>query len=114
LFRIASNSAIDYLRRKKSYTEVPVESLPHTLIDTMDPESQCISSARCTTMIKLIQQLPPVFRQALLLRELESMTYADIAQALDVSEGTVKSRIARARYRLVSELNQINDVENNP
>lgn len=113
LFRIASNSAIDYLRRNKLYTQVPIESLNHTLIDAMDPERQYMSSARCTTMIKLIQQIPPVFRQALLLRELEGMSYADIAQALDISEGTVKSRIARARYGLVSGLDQIDDVESN-
>lgn len=111
LFRIASNSAIDYLRRNKLYTQVPVESLSHTLIDAMDPERQCISSARCASMIKLILQLPPVFRQALLLRELEGMSYAEIAQALDISEGTVKSRISRARYGLVSGLNQIEGVE---
>ncbi len=114
LFRIASNSAIDYLRRNKLYTQIPIENITHSLADAMDPERQCISSARCAIMIKLIQQLPPVFRQALLLRELESMSYAEIARALNVSEGTVKSRIARARYGLVSSLNEIDDVENSP
>lgn len=111
LFRIASNSAIDYLRRNRLYTQVPLESLSHTQVDGMDPERQYISSARCSSMITLIQQLPPVFRQALLLRELEGMSYAEIAQALDVSEGTVKSRIARARYGLVSGLDQMDGVE---
>lgn len=111
LFRIASNSAIDYLRRNRLYTQVTLESVDHTLADGMDPEREYISSARCSGMISLIQQLPPLFRQALLLRELEGMSYAEIAQALDVSEGTVKSRIARARYGLVSGLDQLDGVE---
>jgi len=111
LFRIASNSAIDYLRRNRLYTQVSLESVDNTLADGMDPEREYISSARCSGMISLIQQLPPLFRQALLLRELEGMSYAEIAQALDVSEGTVKSRIARARYGLVSGLDQMDGVE---
>ncbi|MCW8907370.1 MAG: sigma-70 family RNA polymerase sigma factor [Sedimenticola sp.] len=111
LFRIASNSAIDYLRRNKLYTQVSLESVDGTLTGGMDPEHQYVSSARCSGMINLIQQLPPLFRQALLLRELEGMSYAEIAQALDVSEGTVKSRIARARYGLVSGLDQMDGVE---
>lgn len=98
LFRIASNSAIDYLRRNRLYTQVTLGSLDNTLVDSLDPEYHYISSARCSSMLSLIQQLPPVFRQALLLRELEGMSYSEIAQALDVSEGTIKSRIARARY----------------
>ena len=111
LFRIASNSAIDYLRRNRLYTQVSLESVGNTLTSGMDPEREYISSARCSGMISLIQQLPPLFRQALLLRELEGMSYAEIAQALNVSEGTVKSRIARARYGLVSGLGQIDGVE---
>ncbi len=51
-----------------------------------------------------IADLPEVFRVTIILREIEGLSYEEIAQATGVSLGTVKSRIARARQRLQSEL----------
>ncbi|HEY9813063.1 MAG TPA: sigma factor-like helix-turn-helix DNA-binding protein, partial [Candidatus Sericytochromatia bacterium] len=51
-----------------------------------------------------IAQLPEVFRTAILLREIEGMAYEEIAELTGVSLGTVKSRIARGRTRLQSQL----------
>jgi RNA polymerase sigma-70 factor (ECF subfamily) len=51
-----------------------------------------------------IADLPEVFRTTIVLREIEGMAYEEIAEITGVSLGTVKSRIARARQRLQSQL----------
>lgn len=58
-------------------------------------------------MIGALSELPPAFRQALLLRELEGMSYAEIAEVLAVAEGTVKSRVARARRMLLARVEAV-------
>lgn len=104
LFRIATNTTTDYLRRNKLWSYVPFDESCHTRDNGNDIEKQLDSAALCKEMIMLIQRLPPLFREALLLRELEGMSYTEIAQSLDINEGTVKSRISRARSSLVSGL----------
>lgn len=107
LFRIASNAATDYLRRNKLWNCVPIDELSHSLDTGIDLEQEYDAAVRCAAMIKLIEELPPLFRQALLLRELEGMSYAEIAQALELNEGTVKSRISRARSSLMDGLERV-------
>ena len=56
-----------------------------------------------------MDQLAPKFREALVLRELEGMTYRDIARVLDVAQGTVESRIHRARVKLAQLLKTLQE-----
>jgi RNA polymerase sigma-70 factor (ECF subfamily) len=56
-----------------------------------------------------MNQLSPKFREALVLRELEGMTYRDIARVLDVAQGTVESRIHRGRVKLAQILKSIQE-----
>ncbi|WP_254721843.1 sigma factor-like helix-turn-helix DNA-binding protein [Kovacikia minuta] len=51
-----------------------------------------------------IAELPDIFRTTIMLREIEGMTYEEIAEITQATLGTVKSRIARARYRLQVQL----------
>ena len=53
---------------------------------------------------RALDQLPPIFREALVLREIEGMSYKEIAQALQIPIGTVMSRISRARRQLQQSL----------
>ena len=57
-----------------------------------------------------IAALPVVFREALVLREIEDMSYEDIARVLDVPVGTVMSRLSRARALLRKSLSHIRPV----
>lgn len=63
----------------------------------------------------LLQQalsaLPPVFREVIVLKELEDMPYKDIALVVDIPIGTVMSRLARARALLKLELLKLHDHE---
>ena len=69
-----------------------------------DPEIQALASADKETLRRALEELPDVFREALVLRELEGMSYKEIADVTSVSIGTVMSRLARGRTRLRESL----------
>ena len=68
------------------------------------PEIHVLASAHKETLNRALEELPDVFREALVLRELEGMSYKQIADVTSVSLGTVMSRLARARTRLRQSL----------
>ncbi len=102
LFRIASNTTMDVLRRRKLVEYVP-------MVDDVDfpdlgegPEAQ-LQTRQSHAMLKAaLSRLPHELREILLLREFEDMPYEEISAALGICEGTVKSRLARARKALLS------------
>jgi RNA polymerase sigma factor (sigma-70 family) len=69
-----------------------------------DPEIHVLASAAKETLNRALEELPDVFREALVLREMEGMSYREIADVTSVSLGTVMSRLARARTRLRESL----------
>ena len=69
-----------------------------------DPEIQVLASADKETLHRALEELPDVFREMLVLREIEEMSYKEIADVTSVSLGTVMSRLARARTRLRQSL----------
>jgi RNA polymerase sigma-70 factor (ECF subfamily) len=71
------------------------------LVDPSDsPETATVRHDEITTMRELIEELPVPFREALVLRELEELSYQEIAEATEAPIGTVMSRLARARHLL--------------
>jgi RNA polymerase sigma-70 factor (ECF subfamily) len=64
------------------------------------PEALAFDRAARESIARALEQLPPEFREAVVLREMEGMSYSEIARVLDVPIGTVMSRLARARRRL--------------
>ena len=64
------------------------------------PEASLIVSADTTLLARALEELPVEFRVAIVLRELEGLSYKEIADLVDVPLGTVMSRLARARKRL--------------
>lgn len=69
-----------------------------------DPELQVLASADKETVHRALEGLPDMFREVLVLRELEGMSYKEIADVASISIGTVMSRLARARTRLRESL----------
>ena len=69
-----------------------------------DPELQVLASADKETVQRALSGLPDIFREVLVLREMEGMSYKEIADVASVSIGTVMSRLARARTRLRESL----------
>ena len=100
LYRLVSNAAIDCLRREKKYRDTgDVDDLE--LPDGgPSPQEQAEQSDTRTAVRRALDGLSPEHRQVLLLRFMQELDYGEIAQVLDVSEGTVKSRINRAKAKL--------------
>lgn len=100
LYRVATNAALDEGRRRGRRPQ-PVETLPEprptgSPIDTQVGARVDVDAA--------LARLPEEFRVAVVLRDLCDLDYAEIAEALDVPPGTVRSRIARGRAQLAEVL----------
>ncbi len=106
LFRIARNQAFDWLRRSKRVEFVALEEGQG--FDIADPaptpDAALETVQRLRALERALARLPAEHREILLLREIEEMSYEEIAGVLDVSLGTVKSRIARARAGLLEKM----------
>lgn len=105
LYRIAVNTAKNHLMsrgRRPASQDIDVsdaELYGHTeyLSDIDSPEAVVISDELQRTIMNCIASLPADLRTAITLRELEGMSYDEIAEAMDCPIGTVRSRIFRAR-----------------
>jgi RNA polymerase sigma-70 factor, ECF subfamily len=96
LCRIAINQAIDSHRRERPRLELD-EDLPDY---SRGPAEQAEAEAGASIVRQALAHLPPASRAALVLCEYEGLSYAEIAQALDIPLGTVMSRLNYARRRL--------------
>ncbi|WP_298014618.1 sigma-70 family RNA polymerase sigma factor [uncultured Castellaniella sp.] len=104
LFRIAHNLALDHLRRAKHVRLEPLEAGADVPDPAPGPERRLETAQRMRRLEQALAALAPAHREVLLLREIEEMSYEDIARALDLNLGTVRSRIARARAALLAVL----------
>ena len=78
--------------------------LPSELVERRDPEAVLADKNEATMLRARIEQLPEPFRETLVLRELEELSYKEIATITQVPIGTVMSRLARARQLLADLL----------
>jgi len=109
LLTILRNTFInDYRRRKLEPVAMDLEAVePHSIVREMaesDPEGSFFSQIVDEKVLEAIDALPTEFREVLVLSDMEGMSYADIAEALQVPVGTVKSRLFRARRQLQGAL----------
>jgi len=113
LYRIGINTAKNYLmamgRRAPTSTEVEADEAEgfeegEQLRDINTPESVLLSKEIAETVNSTIEKLPEELRTAIQLREIEGMSYEDIARVMDCPIGTVRSRIFRAREAIAEQL----------
>ena len=105
LYRIAVNTAKNYLaaqRRRPADIELDLQEpeqygLHAKLKETDTPEGIALGLELQETLERAIQALPDDLRTAIILRELDGMSYEEIAQTMECPVGTVRSRIFRAR-----------------
>lgn len=100
VYRIASNIALDVLRRRKVVQFVALEEDYDAPADQAGPEAQLQAKQSMQGLTAALERLTPEQREILLLREVEGLSYGELASALGVDQGTVKSRLARARAAL--------------
>jgi len=113
LYRIGINTAKNFLvsqgRRAPTTTDFNAEEAEtfedaDQLRDINTPENELMSKQIAATVNKAVEALPEELRTALTLREIEGMSYEDIATLMDCPIGTVRSRIFRAREAVAERL----------
>ncbi|HET7451917.1 MAG TPA: sigma-70 family RNA polymerase sigma factor [Thermoanaerobaculia bacterium] len=97
---LARNLCIDQYRRRKrekSFVHVSDESVLPLLSATDDPARNALQKERTKLLFEAIAELPEELSEILILRDLDGLAYDEIGAALELPEGTVKSRLFRAR-----------------
>jgi len=102
LLAIVRNTCYDFLRshRPQELTEAFDEEVHTTVDDSPSPEVVLMRRADQARVRRALEMLPLPLREVIILRELEGLSYKEIADAAGIKMGTVMSRLARARARL--------------
>jgi RNA polymerase sigma factor (sigma-70 family) len=102
IYRIASNAALDVLRRRKTVQFVAMEDDHDAPADAPGPEARLQAKQGLRALDAALARITPEQREIILLREVEGLSYGELAASLQIDEGTVKSRLARARAALAA------------
>lgn len=101
IYRITVNCCRNKLRkRSRRSLEAPLDQLPELVDQRSGPEDRTLGHDLGRRLAEAINELPVVFREAVLLRDVQGLSYGEIGDVLGVRIGTVRSRIARGRERL--------------
>lgn len=113
IYTIAGNLARTELRRRKrrklfSVTDMGFEDRDYEITDdALSPEREVHGVMQEEIIQKEIEQLSPKFREVIILRDIQELSYEEISKIIKVPIGTVKSRVNRARLRLQSRLKDL-------
>ena len=102
LLRIVRNTSYTWMQQNRSaQLNTPLDDeLQEVRSDDMNPEALLLQKADAQMLRQAVEEVPLEFREVLVLRELDGMSYKQIAVVADLPLGTVMSRLARARKRL--------------
>lgn len=110
IYRIAANTCNDYLRKKSRHPILSLEGegtesddapLLHIKDERPLPDEQFIENESVEQVRWLLLQIPDGMREILVLRDLQQLSYKEISKLIGVAEGTVKSRLFRARKEMM-------------
>ena len=113
LVSVSRNLCIDHYRSVRKERETidrgvdPGELTPAA--PTVSPIAALEQADRVTLLKKALAHLPPTLRSAVLLRDIQELSYQEIADRLHLPEGTVKSRINRGRTELARQIRRLRD-----
>lgn len=108
ILTIAARLALDELRKRRPDAE-PLDEAERRIAGPEAADAPATRRDLAAAIERALDALPPDFRAAFVLREYHDLEYAEIARALDVDVGTVKSRLSRARVALRSALSEVCD-----
>ena len=108
LFRVATNCVRDQQRKRSRHPEISTETDHGKIIEMPDPsigpEQTTISHESARMIRAALLRLPSDSREVIVLRDVNDLSYPEIAEVLGCPLGTVKSRISRARSQLLEQL----------
>lgn len=107
LFRIMHNCWMEYIRAKKPALDIDDISL----LDNETPETQLSKQQVIFRIRQAIAKLPLTQRQVITLIDLEACSYAEVSEILDIPQGTVMSRLSRAREALKKSLINVKSIQ---
>ena len=99
LYRLAVNEALQHLRKEERWKSKPLIDEP---MSRHEPEQE--RTANMEVLEQALSRVGPELRAIFLLREVDGLSYREIAEAIEVPEGTVGSRLNRARRELQQQL----------
>jgi RNA polymerase sigma-70 factor (ECF subfamily) len=102
LLTIVRHTCYTWLRKNRAHELVPFDEEIDGVETGLNPEELLLQNADQQLLRKAVEELPIEFREVIILRELEELSYKEIASITGVPLGTVMSRLARARKRLQS------------
>ena len=116
LLTIVRNTAFTRLKEKRAVTLISIDELNEgerlavdrgtQVDDSTSPEAEMIAAADANELERQIAALPTDFREVLVLRDMQGLDYREIAKITGAPIGTVMSRLARARQRLIEQMKQ--------
>ena len=118
LYRITHNTCIDEMRKRKGKQTYSLEeelesedgSMQRQIADESDtPEESLLREEQKSEILQALDTLSEEHKAAIILRDVKGLAYEEIAEILELSLGTVKSRINRARNRLKNEILKIRE-----
>ena len=96
---VTARTCLDHLRKRRPQTTELTDEITAGQV-LPSAEESAVTNERVNEILSAIQKLPEDHRMAIILRDMQSLSYEEIAAALDISIGTVKSRLSRARAGL--------------
>lgn len=106
LYRVATNLALDMLRKSK-HELLSDEPVGAEIPDRSElPEDRLLENRRTDAVKRAVDELDAVYREVIMLHYFSEMTVKDISQNTGISEGTIKSRLVRARTLLADKLKE--------
>ena len=102
MYRVATNACLDELRRRGRRPRLGLDDAMAERPDPSPPVDRSVTDR--LTLDDALARLPEEFRVAVVLRDVQGMDYAQIAEVLQIPIGTVRSRIARGRKALATDL----------
>ena len=110
LLAIVRNTAYSWLKKNRSERLISIDDDEFPEIEDQKGAASSFHSADTDALRAALEALPLEFREALVLRELEGLSYKEIAEVAEVPLGTVMSRLARARRQLQGAFHRKGDV----
>jgi RNA polymerase sigma-70 factor (ECF subfamily) len=107
LLAVVRNTCYTWMEKQRP--AISLDEKVHAPSSVLNPEHLFQQQAAGEELRKAVAELPPEFREVVVLRELEGLSYKEIAAVLSIPLGTVMSRLTRARARLVQSLSALEE-----
>jgi len=112
LLKIVRNTSYSFLEKNRPARQAEeFDEKIHAGEAAVDAEAEMVRTAECRMLREALDELPVNFREILILRELEGLSYKEIAEVVNVPMGTVMSSLARGRERLREVLLKVREKE---